>query len=266
MVFAGTDASRFVAAPLAENGLRPDLFFISPNALADSLYLDYMEDVYGDRLRIPNSDQRHAAFSRLIDEVKTGRYATPFIRAEESKINIEGNEGIGEINAVLAEEILRNNQPAHRIFLDEGYPLSRLRPRLKPHGLLLELCPDPIEAISPEEVATDMAYWENTEKQLFAAPDFETSNWPRLTYACLRGAIARMYASRKMDDIAEAAFLQAMRLAPYACNVHYDYVMLYLIPRGETEKAIEILNQLIARYPNYQAYRDVRERLAAKAE
>ncbi|NLD89258.1 MAG: hypothetical protein GX634_02790, partial [Lentisphaerae bacterium] len=120
--FAGTDASRFVAAPLAENGLRPDLFFISPNALADSLYMDYMEDLYGARLWIPNPDERSAAFQRLIAEVKSGRYATPYIQIEDSTFPIVGIEGIGEINAVLIEDILGNNQSKHSFFLDEGFP------------------------------------------------------------------------------------------------------------------------------------------------
>ena len=175
LVFAGTDTSRFVAAPLAENGLRPDLFFISLNALADSLYMDYVEDVYGNRLWIPNPDQRLAAFKRLIDEVKTGRYATPFIKADGSAIPVVGVEGIGEINAVLVEDIHQHNQSAHRVFFDEGYSHPRLRPRLKPHGLLLELCPEPIVSISPEEVADDMAYWDKLEKTLFATPGFADS-------------------------------------------------------------------------------------------
>lgn len=255
--FAGTDASRFVAAPLAENGLRPDLFFISPNALADSLYMDYMEDLYGARLWIPNPDERRAAFQRLIAEVKSGRSATPYIQLEDSTFPIVGIEGIGEINAVLIEDILGNNQSKHSFFLDEGFTHPRLRPRLKPHGLLLELCPEPIASLSPEEVAADMAYWEQTEKSLFATPGFAESQAPRLTYAVMRAAIARVYAVRSMAEPAEKAFQQAMRLAPFVCNAHYDYVMLCLIPRGETDKAVEILNQLIEQYPNHQAFRDV---------
>ena len=261
LVFAGTDTSRFVAAPLAENGLRPDLFFISLNALADSLYMDYVEDVYGNRLWIPNPDQRLAAFKRLIDEVKTGRYATPFIKADGSAIPVVGVEGIGEINAVLVEDLLQHNRSSRRIFLDEGYSCPRLRSRLKPHGLLLELCPDPIASLSPEEVADDMEYWDKLEKALFATPGFAESQAPRLTYAVMRAAIARVYAVRYMAEPAEKAFQQAMRLAPFVCNAHYDYVMLCLIPRGETEKAMDLLDQLIKQYPNHQAYRDIRDQL-----
>lgn len=261
VVFAGTDASRFVAAPLAENGLRSDLFFISPNALVDSLYLDYMEDLYGARLWMPNLNECRAAFQRLIAEVKSGRYATPYIQIEESTSPIVGIEGIGEINAVLIEDILGNNQSKHSFFLDEGFPYPRLRPRLKPHGLLLELCPEPIVSISSEEVADDMAYWDKLEKALFATPGFADSQAPRLTYAVMRSAIARLYAVRSMAEPAEQAFQQAIRLAPHACNAHYDYVMLCLIPRDETEKAMDLLDQLIEQYPNHQAYRDIRDKL-----
>ena len=266
LVLAGTDTSRFVAAPMAENGLRPDLFFISPNALADSLYMDYVEDVYSNRLWIPNPDQRLAAFKRLIDEVKTGRYATPFIKADGSAIPVVGVEGIGEINAVLVEDLLQHNRSSRRIFLDEGYSCPRLRSRLKPHGLLLELCPDPIASLSPEEVADDMEYWDKLEKALFATPGFAESQAPRLTYAVMRAAIARVYAVRYMAEPAEKAFQQAMRLAPFVCNAHYDYVMLYLIPRGESQKAMELLDHLIAQYPNHQAYRDIRDQLQTSPE
>ena len=266
IVFAGTDPSRFVAAPLAENGLRPDLFFLSLNALADGLYMDYAEDLYADRLWIPNPEQRNAAFKRLVDELKTGRYATPFIQIDDGRIEIPGIEGIGEINAVLAEEILRNNHPRHRVFLDEGYSHPRLRPHLKPHGPLLEFHPNPIESISPEEVAADMAYWNQLETNLFASAGFAESVSPRLTYAVLRAAGARLYAARYMADAAEKAFQQAMRIAPHVCNVHYDYAMLYLIPRGETDKARNVLDRLIERYPDHQAFRDVRDRLEPSSE
>ncbi len=261
IVFAGTDASRFVAAPLAENGLRPDLFFISPNALANSLYMDYMEDLYGTQLWIPNPEERLAAFQRLIAEVQSGRHATPSISIEDSTFSIAGSEGLGEINAVLMEDILGKNQSRHSFFLDEGFPCPRLRPHLKPHGLLLELCPEPIVSLSPEEVAHDMAYWDKLEKALFATPGFAESQTPRLTYAVMRSAIARIYATRSMAGPAEQAFQQAIRLAPHACNAHYDYVMLCLLPRGETDQAVEILQQLSEQYPNHQAYRDALQSL-----
>ena len=261
VVFAGSDASRFVAAPLAENGWRPDLFFISPNALADSLYMDYMEDVYGTKLWIPNPEQRQAAFQRGIEEANARN--APHVRQANSKITIDGVRGIMEINAVLAEDIFRENQSGHRFFLDEGYALLRLYPYLKPHGLLMELCPDPVPSISDEETATDMAYWKMTEDKLFAMPGFAENEVARMTYAIARTAIARLFAYHHMEEPAENAFQQAMRLAPHACNAHFDYVHFMLVPRGEIGKAIEILEQLVEKYPAAREYRESLERLKA---
>ena len=259
VVFAGSDASRFVAAPLAENGWRPDLFFISPNALADSLYMDYLEDVYGDRLWIQNPKQREAAFQRGIEEANA-RHASG-IRREDSKITIDGVRGLMEINAVLAEDVFRENQAAHRFFLDEGYALLRLAPYLKPYGLLMELSPAPVPSISDEETAADMAYWKTTEEKLFATPGFEEGEAARMAYAILRTSIARLYAYQHMEEAAETAFQQAMRLAPHVCNANFDYAYFMLVPRGEIGKAIEILEQLVEKYPTAREYREFLERL-----
>ena len=263
VVFAGSDASRFVAAPLAENGLRSDLFFLSPNALADSLYMDYMEDVYGDRLWIPNPDQRLEAFKRLIDDVKTGRHATPHIRPEEARFGIDGTGGLMEINAALADEILRKNQLLHRFFLDEGYPLFRLYPHLKPHGLLLEVKPELVESISDEEAAADATYWDQMEKTWFATPGFQECRIARMTYAILRASFARLYVHHRMESAAENAFRQAMRLAPQACQAHYDYAYYMLVPRGEIDQAIGILERLVETYPGAREYQEPLDRLKA---
>ena len=261
VVFAGSDASRFVAAPLAENGWRPDLFFISPNALADSLYVDYLEDVYGNRLWIPNPEQRAAAFQRGIEEANA-RHASG-IQREDAKITIDGVRGLMEINAALAEDIFRENQAAHRFFLDEGYALLRLYPYLKPCGLLMELHPAPIPSISDEEIAADAAYWKKTEDRLWATPGFGANEVARMTYAIMRTGIARLYAYHHREEAAESAFRQAMRLAPHVCNAHFDYAYFVLVPRGEIGKAIEILGQLVEKYPAGREYREFLERLKA---
>lgn len=264
VVLAGSDASRFVAAPLAENGRRPDLFFLSPNALADSLYMDYLEDVYEGRLWIPNPEQRLSAFKRLIDDVKTGRHATAHIRPEEAHFGIDGTGGLMEINAMLADEVFRMNRTTHRFFLDEGFPLFRLYPHLKPHGLLLEWHPEPVESLSGEEAAADAAYWDRMEEQLFATSGFRECRSARMAYAILRASFARLYVHHRMESAAENAFQQAMRLAPQACQAHHDYAYFMLIPRGEIDQAIGILEQLVETYPGAREYQEPLDRLKAE--
>ena len=126
------------------------------------------------------------------------------------------------------------------------------------------MSPEPVESISDDEAAADAAYWNQMEETLFATPGFRTCRSARMTYAILRASFARLYVHHRMEAAAENAFQQAMRLAPQACQAHHDYAYYMLIPRGQIDQAIGILERLVETYPGAREYQEPLDRLKAE--
>mgnify|MGYP003566056645 CR=1 FL=1 len=71
--YGGTDPGRFVPTYMIYSGkVRPDVYLITQNALADGTYMSVMRDLYGDEIWIPAQPDSAKAFERYVREVKTG--------------------------------------------------------------------------------------------------------------------------------------------------------------------------------------------------
>ncbi len=74
--FGGTDPGRFVPTYMIYSAdVRPDVYLITQNALADNTYMNVMRDLYGDRIWIPSQPDSNRAFQQYVDEVQAGRSA-----------------------------------------------------------------------------------------------------------------------------------------------------------------------------------------------
>ncbi|MEI7903247.1 MAG: hypothetical protein WCK89_23650, partial [bacterium] len=69
--FGGTDPGRFVPTYMIYSAdVRPDVFLITQNALADNTYMSTMRDLYGNQIWIPTPDDSARAFQVYVDEVQ----------------------------------------------------------------------------------------------------------------------------------------------------------------------------------------------------
>ena len=72
--FGGTDPGRFVPTYMIYSArVRPDVYLITQNALADNTYLDTMRGLYADDIWMPSTDDNREAFSEYTDDVRSGR-------------------------------------------------------------------------------------------------------------------------------------------------------------------------------------------------
>ena len=66
--FGGTDPGRFVPTYMIYSAkVRPDIYLITQNALADNTYMNVMRDLYGEQIWIPTGKDSSNAFSQYIN-------------------------------------------------------------------------------------------------------------------------------------------------------------------------------------------------------
>ena len=99
--FGGTDG-RFVPTYMIYSAkVRPDIYLITQNALADNTYMNVMRDLYGDQIWIPTDDDSSRAFSEFVAQVRGKIEAGVDISTEGGRVQIQGVGGVMQINVLL---------------------------------------------------------------------------------------------------------------------------------------------------------------------
>ncbi len=111
--FGGTDPGRFVPTYMIYSAkVRPDVFLITQNALADNTFMSVTRDLYGDQIWIPTPKDSEDAFQIYIDEVKSGkRPPSSDIVVQGGRVQVVGALGVMEINGILCKMIFDHNKP-----------------------------------------------------------------------------------------------------------------------------------------------------------
>jgi hypothetical protein len=268
--FGGTDYGRFVITTASALRNPPPLYVITQNALADNTYLDHVRALYGTSIWVPSLADSAAAFQRYVDEVKSGvRKANSQIKMVNGRVTVAGVAGVMELNGILAGMIVEHNKDAHPFFVEESYIIEWMYPYLQPHGLVMSLNPSKLDRLPEDVIARDTAFWAEYEKKLFAQPTFETNTEARKAFSKMRTAIAGLYAYRKLNASAVAAFQQAIRLYPDSPEAFFRLAKLYE-EAGQFTDAVKTLEAFIARKPPFglekaeeylKALREGREKL-----
>lgn len=256
LVFTGSDPARFLLGSLAPEFGRNDIAFISQNALADNTYMNYVQDLYDERLWIPVKEQRTAAFTTYVQAINEGSIQLDRATNTNGRIHIDGITSVMWINGYLAQMIAHSNRAATRIFVDEAYIIPWMTPCLQPHGLITELMPASLTNISAQEINEDMAYWNDVEERLASTYHFADSEWSGQAYAMMRATIAGIYAYHKRYEEAEAAFRQAMSMAPKYPEPAFRLATQVLAPQGRIKEAEEVLQELKTKYPENIHYEE----------
>jgi hypothetical protein len=111
-----------------------------------------------------------------------------------------------------------------------------------------EASPDRYGRRSDDRVARGREFWNGYEKKLNGHPGFADNNEARKAFSKLRSAIAGLYAFRGLDDEAEAAFRQAIRLCPGSPEASFRLARMF-DERGRTEDAVRVMEAYVAAGP-----------------
>lgn len=278
--FGGTDPGRFVPTYMIYSAnVRPDVFLITQNALADNTYMSTMRDLYGDDIWIPGPDDSANAFQVYVDEVQSGkRPKNAALTIENGRVQVSGALGVMEINGILCDMIFKKNKWKHPFYVEESYVIKWMYPYLTPHGLIMKINSEK-SPISKENANSDMDFWDWYMRRLLKDPMFRRDLPAQKSFSKLRSAIAGLYASRGMVANAECSFQEACALYPVSPESNFRLVQEILLPQQRYAEALDILNQYNLKDPNnargkefakfiinIQSTRDLIRHLNAKAQ
>ena len=134
--FGGTDPGRFVPTYMIYCAkVRPDVYLITQNALADNTYMSVMRDLYGDTIWIPSQQDSNYAFQKYVEDVQAGRIpAGADVQFENGRVSVQGVQGVMMINGILCRMIFEANKQKHAFYVEESYVIPWMYPYLTPTG------------------------------------------------------------------------------------------------------------------------------------
>ena len=229
--YGGTDPGRFVPTYMIYSAkVRPDVFLITQNALADNTYMNVMRDLYGNQIWIPTPQDTNRAFQSYVEDVRAGRIpANAAVTVDKSgKVSVQGVQGVMEINGIISKAIFEKNKKKHSFYVEESYVIAWMYPYLEPHGLIMKINNEPLPALTPEMIKNDMDFWNWYTNRLMSNRKFLRNVTARKSFSKLRCAIAGLYAYRRMLNEAEAAFRQAIELYPGSPEANFRLSDLYM--------------------------------------
>ncbi len=259
--FGGTDPGRFVPTYMIYcPKIRPDVYLITQNALADPTYQDVMGDLYGEQIWIPSRLDSNRAFNAYIEGVRSGKISAGADIAlnENGQVRVDGVSGVMWINGRLAEQIfdhnlyiseLKTNEATRQVgaavvpndpvdpetgtlnprdfYVEESMPIPWMYPYLTPHGLIMKINNEPTE-ITRKMIKDDHDFWDWYVDRLVNDPKFIRDIAARKTFSKLRSSIGGLYNTRGEKAEAEYAFRQALQLYPLSPEANFRLANLYM--------------------------------------
>jgi len=266
VVFGGTDPGRFIPTYmiLGESTQDPrfkkdpdfdrrDLYIITQNALADSMYQDYIHSHYtpvrdreltGFEKWLERDEQYPEGYLELpgqgdVKKVIEDRLATA---GEDNELNQEQSE---LAQAAVARWIFEQNKENHTFYVEESFPMEWSYDYAVPDGLLMRLNPEPLEEIPDEVVAEDFRFWSDYVTSLTGNPEYAKDYDAQRSFSKLRHSIANLYRYREMNDEAEAAYRQALELWPGDVASAIALVQM-LWDRGDVDEPVDIITRSVS--------------------
>ena len=171
--FGGTDPGRFVPTYMIYSAMvRPDVYLITQNALADDTYMSVERDLYGDEIWIPSKEDSAESFNIYVSEVQSGkRQANADLKIENGRVQVTGALGVMEINGVLTKMMFDHERLRHAFYVEESYVIQWMYPYLTPHGLIMKINPER-HALNGAIVRNDMEFWDWYQRRLLRDPAF----------------------------------------------------------------------------------------------
>jgi hypothetical protein len=180
--FGGTAVGRFVASAFSQSHSEGRPFFtLTQNALSDPSYLTYLEDIYGNKIFVPSTNDSQKYIEEYTADVRARLkhdQDLPFeprqIRPGENtqivdgSIQFNGQVSVMALHALIAKAIFDKN-PNREFYIEESFPLDWMYPYLTPHQFIMKLNREPLREIPPSTVRTDREFWTRRLDSWFGA-------------------------------------------------------------------------------------------------
>jgi tetratricopeptide (TPR) repeat protein len=249
--FGGTDPGRFVPTYMIYSArVRPDVFLITQNALADNTYMNTMRDLYGNEMWIPTPEDSAKAFQIYVDEVQAGkRQANAALTIDNGRVQVSGALGVMEINGILCDMMFAKNKIRHDFYIEESYVIPWMYPYLSPHGLIMKINQEKIK-FTKELIQDDMDFWDWYSRKLVRGYTFRRDLPAQKSFSKLRSAIAGLYANTGFRKEAEDAYREARLLYPLSPEASFRMLQEITLPQARYEEAEDVLSYFVEKDPN----------------
>jgi tetratricopeptide (TPR) repeat protein len=259
----GSDPGLFIPSMLNATSASDPHVMLTQNALADISYLNYLSDVYGDQLKTLTADESQQAFQAYYQDAQQRlqhdqqfpdepKQVLPSedIKQEDGRLSISGQTAVMAINERLLQTLMQNN-PDASFALEESFSLPSTYPGAVPAGPIMQLRAGQ-NPVTPDVAAQTVNYWSTAAQNLMADPEAAGSPETMLLYSHEATAQANLLAADNYNSQAEQAYNLASQLAP----TNFDAIRglsTVLSQSGQTDQAIQILNDFAQKNPDQQA-------------
>src|SRR5258706_6178509 len=235
----GTDPGCFIPTFLNETGEGEHHITLTQNALADGTYLDYLNFLYGDRLKTLTQDDSQQTFQDYItDAQKRFHHDQDFpnepkqlrpnedIMITDGRTQVSGQVAVMAINEILLRTLMDKN-PDASFAIEQSFAFKSMYPDTALLGPIMELrAPDAQNTLTPERATQALDYWRTTAQQLVNDSDTPLDSDPRKAYAKLAAEQAALLLDRNYAVQAEQIFRLSSELCPTMPEVVVGYVDL----------------------------------------
>jgi hypothetical protein len=266
MVYVGgTDEGRWVPTLLNETSGGEEHIVITQNALADGRYLEFLNDLYGDRFAALTPDDQQRGFQQYTaDAQKRWQHDQDFpdepkqllsgenIKFVDGKIQASGQISVMGVNEQLLQLLMQKN-PDLSFAMQESFPMRGFYGDATPLGPLMELGKaDADSTLSPERAAQSVEYWRTTVQSFMDDPGANTSDYPIRSYAKNINSTANLLAARNFDAEAEQAYRLSSELWPGNPEAAGGLATI-LARTGRSDQARQVLDEFASKFPDQRS-------------
>ena len=264
MVYVGgTDPGRGIPTLLNATSDGEQHIVITQNALADGSYLQYLDFLYGDRVKsltpqdseqafqdyIADAQKRLAHDQQFPDEPKQIRPGESITVDADGHFQISGQVAVMGINEKLLTAFMTKN-PDLSYGLEESFPLKSTYANAVPLGPLMQLGVQDVQNTFTADTASQVVnYWNQTAQQLLAEPDTSADSEAIRAYSKMAAAQASLLANHNFNDQAEQAYRTALQIYPSNPEAVYGLGQL-LVNTGRADEGRQLISNFERDHPN----------------
>jgi tetratricopeptide (TPR) repeat protein len=263
MVYVGgTDNGRWIPELLSETSTDQQHVIVTQNALADARYLNFISDLYSDRINELTKEDSERAFQDYVadaqkrfdhdqqypDEPKQVRPGED-IKVVDGRVQVSGQIAVMAVNERLLDALMTKN-PDLSFAVQESFPLPGTYGDALPLGSLMELrARNEQNTFTAERASESLAYWQNTAAQVFTDPETTASTAALKSYSHDAVSAANLLAAHNFNAEAEKTYRLAVEL--WAENARSVGGLADLLSQnGRPDEARRLLEDFNRQYPN----------------
>ncbi len=261
----GTDNGRWIPELLNDTSDGERHIIVTQNGLADGKYLEYVTELYSDKLTTLTQEDSQRAFQEYMsdaqkrlqhdqqfpDEPKQIRPGENIISVD-GRVQVSGQVAVMQINERLLQMLMEKN-PDRSFAIQESFPLKGTYTDAVPLGPLMELrATDGQNTFTADRAAQSVDLLRTTAENVLADPEASGSPTALKSYSHDATSTANLLAAHNFISEAEQAYRLSSQLWPGNPEAVGGLAAI-LGSTGHADQARQLLDDFASRYPDQRS-------------